>query len=103
MLTAVDVTLVASDSEGLPVTIKEPAGGTPVASVPVGDVPDPVAGLPGWALARRRPRAPAVPVLRAIDTHSDPRLRAGLEQFACARVARRTLDLDEALTGEEGR
>ena len=50
VMNAVDVTLMTSDREGSPVTIKESlACMTPVVSVAVGDVAELIAGLPGCA------------------------------------------------------
>jgi glycosyltransferase involved in cell wall biosynthesis len=103
VMNAVDVTLMTSDSEGSPVTIKESlACATPVVSVPVGDVPGLLDGLPGCAIAPRDPRALADGVLRALAAGRDPALRARVEEFSEARVARRTLDLYEAVLGGRG-
>jgi glycosyltransferase involved in cell wall biosynthesis len=100
VMNAVDVTLMTSDSEGAPVTIKESlACTTPVVSVAVGDVAEVIAGLPGCAIAPRDPRALAQAVLRAVGAGRDPLLRARAEAFSEPRMARRTLDLYEAVLG----
>jgi glycosyltransferase involved in cell wall biosynthesis len=100
VMNAVDVTLMTSDSEGAPVTIKESlACTTPVVSVAVGDVPEVIASLPGCAIAPRDARALAQGVLRAVGADRDPALRARAEEFSEPRMARRTLDLYEAILG----
>ena len=50
-MNAVDVTLLTSDWEGSPGAVRESlACQTPVVSVPVGDVPNVLSGLPGCAV-----------------------------------------------------
>jgi glycosyltransferase involved in cell wall biosynthesis len=83
-----DTTVVAlsSRSEGSPVALIEAlAAGRPVAAVPVGGVPDVLAGRPGAVLARdRSPEALAVAVLEAID---DVRHLEGAQRGRSAAVA----------------
>ena len=94
VMNAVDVTLMTSDDEGSPVTIKESlACATPVVSVPVADVSRLIAGLPGCAVAPREPNALAAEVLRALDAPRRPELRERVEAFSRPRVAQRTLAL----------
>jgi teichuronic acid biosynthesis glycosyltransferase TuaC len=103
VMNAVDVTLMTSDSEGSPVTIKESlACNTPVVSVPVGDVPDLIAGLPGCTIAPRSKDALAAGVLRALEAPRDPALRARVEPFSSSSVARRTLALYESVAQGRG-
>jgi len=98
VMNAVDVTLMTSDSEGAPVTIKESlACATPVVSVPVGDVPAVLAGLPGCTIAPREPEALAHGVLRALGAGRAPALRLRAQEYSEERMARRTLALYEAL------
>jgi glycosyltransferase involved in cell wall biosynthesis len=96
VMNAVDVTLVTSDFEGSPASIKESlACMTPVVSVPVGDLPELLAGLPGCAVAPRDPGALAEAVVAALERGSDPALRRRAEQFSGRRSAERTVALYE--------
>jgi glycosyltransferase involved in cell wall biosynthesis len=88
---AVDVTVMTSDYEGAPVSIKESlACGTPVVSVAVGDVPRTIAGLPGCAIVPRRPEDIAQGVLGALDAGRPAALRQRAERFSNERMAART-------------
>jgi glycosyltransferase involved in cell wall biosynthesis len=94
IMNAVDVTLLTSDSEGSPVAIKESlACSTPVVSVPVGDVPDLIKGLPGCAVAPREPQALADAVLTALRSERDSMLRDRVLAYDVARVAQRVVDV----------
>jgi teichuronic acid biosynthesis glycosyltransferase TuaC len=96
----VDVTLMTSDFEGSPVSIKESlACMTPVVSVPVGDVPELLARLPGCEIAPRDPVVLADAVLRALEHGSDPGLRWRVERLSRSHVAKRTLALYESVLG----
>jgi glycosyltransferase involved in cell wall biosynthesis len=98
VMNAVDVMLMTSDFEGSPVSVKESlACMTPVVSVPVGDVPEALAGLPGCAVAPRDPVALADAVLRAFDCGGDPALRQRAERLSRRRVAERTIALYESV------
>jgi glycosyltransferase involved in cell wall biosynthesis len=99
-MNAVDVTLMTSDFEGSPVSIKESlACATPVVSVPVGDVPDLLAGLPGCQIAPRDPFALADAVLRALEHGADPVLRKRVERLSRRHVAERTVAMYESVLG----
>jgi teichuronic acid biosynthesis glycosyltransferase TuaC len=94
VMNAVDVTLMTSDFEGSPVSIKESlACMTPVVSVPVGDLPELLAGLPGCAVAPRDSVALADAVLTAFGCGRDPTLRRRAETYSLERVAARILEL----------
>jgi glycosyltransferase involved in cell wall biosynthesis len=94
VMNAVDVTLMTSIFEGSPVAAKESlACMTPVVSVPVGDMPQLLAGLPGCAIAPRRAGPLADAVLRALEHGGDPELRRRAERFSSARSAERTVAL----------
>ena len=55
-MAACDAMLLTSDREGAPVAVREAmASGLPVVSVPVGDVPELIAGTEGCYLAERNP------------------------------------------------
>ena len=91
VMNAVDVTLVTSDFEGSPVAVKESlACTTPVVSVPVGDLPQLLDGLPGCAIVPRDPVALADAILRAFASGRDPMLRQRAERLSRRRVAERT-------------
>lgn len=95
---AVDVTLMVSDREGSPVTVRESlASATPVVSVEVGDVAEVVAGLPGCGIFSRHPSALARGVLDALTTGRHPDLRRRAEQTSRRRVAERVAALYTAV------
>lgn len=98
VMNAVDVTLMTSDFEGSPVAIKESlACMTPVVSVPVGDVPELLQGLPGCAVVPREPSALADAVLHAIEQGGDPLLRQRAHRLSRHRVAERLVALYETV------
>jgi teichuronic acid biosynthesis glycosyltransferase TuaC len=94
VLNAVDVTLVTSDWEGSPVTVRESlACQTPVVSVPVGDLPRVLADLPGCSVLPRDPAALAYAVLEALSVGRAPELRARAELYSRQRVAERVMTI----------
>lgn len=104
VLNAVDVTVMTSDSEGSPVTIKESlACETPVVSVPVGDVPDVISGLPGCFVAPRDPRALGSAIVRSIEVGRSPSLRARAEEYSGPQVAARLIDVYRSVLAAYGR
>ena len=95
VMNAADVVLLTSDSEGSPVTVKEAlACGTPVVSVPVGDVATVLGGLPGCAIVPREPSLLADAVL-ASRTVRDPSLRQRALEFSYERMADQILKIYE--------
>jgi glycosyltransferase involved in cell wall biosynthesis len=75
-IAAADVTLMTSDWEGSPLTVRESlACETPVVSVPVGDVEETLDGLPGCEVAPRDPAALAAAVRRALAASRSSALR----------------------------
>ena len=75
-IAAADVTLMTSDWEGSPVTVRESlACTTPVVSVPVGDVEETLEGLPGCEVAPRDPATLAAAVRRALAAPRSSELR----------------------------
>ena len=98
VMNAVDVTLVTSDFEGSPVAVKESlACTTPVVSVPVGDLPQLLSGLPGCAIVPRDPVALADAIVRAFASGRDPMLRKRADRLSRRRVAERTIALYESV------
>lgn len=94
VMNAVDVTLMTSLFEGSPVAAKESlACMTPVVSVPVGDMPELLAGLPGCAVAPRSAGPLADAVLRAFERGGDTALRRRAEQFSAMRTAEQIVAL----------
>jgi glycosyltransferase involved in cell wall biosynthesis len=93
-MSAADVMLMTSDREGSPVTVKESlACATPVVSVPVGDVGDVIAGLPGCAITARDPASLAAAVLRALETPRSPALRDRALTYGRGATAARVIDV----------
>jgi teichuronic acid biosynthesis glycosyltransferase TuaC len=96
VMSAVDVMLMTSLSEGSPVAARESlACETPVVSVAVGDVPELLAGLPGCAVCERNPAALAGGVLRALEAGRATSFRDRAEEYARERVAGRVLAVYE--------
>lgn len=101
VMNAVDVTLMTSTFEGSPVAAKESlACMTPVVSVPVGDMPELLAGLPGCAVAPRSAGSLAEAVLAAFESGRDMALRRRAEQYSGARSAERTIALYRDIVGK---
>jgi glycosyltransferase involved in cell wall biosynthesis len=93
VMNAVDVVLLTSDSEGSPVAVKEAlACMTPVVSVPVGDVPTVLRGVPGCAIVPREPRLLAEALL-AVRRIRDPAMRVRALEFSHDRIAAQTLEI----------
>ncbi len=80
VMNAVDAVLLTSDWEGSPVAVKEAlACATPVVAVPVGDVREVLAGLPGCAIVPRDPGLLAAAVLTAVTVRDDALRRRALD------------------------
>lgn len=99
VLGAADLTLMTSHFEGSPVTVRESlACGTPVVSVPVGDVAHQLAGLPGCAVADADPELLAAAAAAALARSPG---RAELAAAVRGRTDRATIaDRLLALYGE---
>jgi teichuronic acid biosynthesis glycosyltransferase TuaC len=94
VLNAVDVTVMTSDSEGSPVTIKESlACETPVVSVDVGDVPDVISGLPGCFVVPRDPSRIGAAILRSLAAGKSSALREQAKRYSGRRIAEAVLDV----------
>jgi glycosyltransferase involved in cell wall biosynthesis len=95
-LAAADVTLMTSDWEGSPLTVRESlACETPVVSVPVGDVAETLEGLPGCEIAPRDPAALAAAVRRALAGARSSALRERALATSRPRTARRVASVYE--------
>ena len=104
VLNAVDVTLMTSDREGSPLTVRESlACMTPVVSVEVGDVAAVVDGLPGCGIYPRQPHALAEGVLEAFGAERHPDLRERAGQTSRPRVAERLAALYAAVARTDSR
>jgi teichuronic acid biosynthesis glycosyltransferase TuaC len=87
---AVDVTVLTSDREGSPVTVRESLSCmTPVVSVEVGDVPKVLAGLPGCGIFPSEPKALARGVLEALESGRELVLRRRAERYSRRLAAER--------------
>jgi glycosyltransferase involved in cell wall biosynthesis len=103
-LNAASVTVMTSDSEGSPVTIKESlASRTPVVSVPVGDVAELIVGLPGCAIVGRDPHALASAILTALEAGHPAILRERVEPFSRQHAAQQVLTVYEGVVRAYGR
>jgi teichuronic acid biosynthesis glycosyltransferase TuaC len=90
VLNAVDVTVMTSDREGSPVTVRESlACMTPVVSVEVGDVAQVISDLPGCGVFPRQPQELALGVLDALAAERHPDLRRRAQETSRRRVAER--------------
>ena len=78
------------------------ACGTPVVSVPAGDVEALLAGLPGCSVEPRDPEALARAVVRAASAGHDPGLRSRVEEFSIPQIAERTRRIYEETLSVEG-
>lgn len=97
VMNAADATLMTSDSEGSPIAVRESlACETPVVSVPVGDVPEVLDGLPGCAIASRQPSELAEKLLEALRAGKHPSLRARAELTARPSIAARLVSVYDA-------
>jgi glycosyltransferase involved in cell wall biosynthesis len=96
LMNAVDATMMTSDSEGSPVTVRESlACATPVVSVPVGDVETVLSDLPGCAVVDRDAALLADALHAALDADRNPVLRARAELTSRQRTAERLVQLYE--------
>jgi teichuronic acid biosynthesis glycosyltransferase TuaC len=94
VLNAVDVSVMTSDREGSPVTVRESlACMTPVVSVDVGDVPKVLAGLPGCGVFKSDPKALARGVQQALEAGRHEALRHRAERYSRRLAAQRLAEL----------
>ena len=99
-MNAVDAVLMTSNYEGSPVAVKEAlACCTPVVSVPVADVPNLIAGLPGCEVVPRVPKELGAAVLRAVRAGKSLALRDRVEPFSRIEMAAEVRRVYEATLG----
>jgi teichuronic acid biosynthesis glycosyltransferase TuaC len=95
-MSACDVLVLASNTEGSPMVIKEAmASNLPIVSVHVGDVPEIIGDTPGCALAERDPADMARKLLAALREPRRTEGRARVEHLRHDQVARRVLEVYE--------
>ena len=100
LMNGVNVTVMTSDAEGSPVAVRESlACTTPVVSVPVGDVAEVLAGLPGCGIYPRRPHELARGVLRGLSAERSPELRRRAERYSRKRTAERLVAVYRRIVG----
>jgi glycosyltransferase involved in cell wall biosynthesis len=93
-INAADVTVMTSDYEGSPVTVKESlASLTPVVSVPVGDTRTLLDGLPGCAIVERDPAAIGDAIVSSITAERSVALRQRVEPYGREALARQVIDV----------
>ena len=93
-MNAADVTVMTSVFEGSPVTVKESlACGTPVVSVPVGDVERLLTGLTGCAVVPRDPDLIGDALVKAVAGGRRPELRERAAVFGRPRIAEKVVDV----------
>lgn len=104
LLQAVDCLLMTSDKEGSPQVVKEAlACGTPIVSVPVGDVAWLTEGVDGCWLAERNPDDIAAKIQSALDFKGKTRGRERLESIGLdnTQVAARLVSLYKKVKGKK--
>lgn len=98
LMNAASVAVLTSDTEGLPVAVREAlASMTPVVSVAVGSVPEVLAGLDGCTIAERDPAALGDAIAGALTLDRLPAWRARAEETSGTVVAGRLAELYEAV------
>jgi glycosyltransferase involved in cell wall biosynthesis len=93
-LSAADVLVFPSRSEGSPNAVKEAmAAELPIVSSPVGDVPALLGTVPGCFVCPPEPEPMAEAVLSALEVGRTPQARAAITPLALDAVARRVLEV----------
>lgn len=99
-LNAADVTVLTSDHEGSPVTIRESlACETPVVAVSAGDAPSVLHGLPGCSIVARKAEALAGGIEAALVAGRHPAWRERALKSSRTAVAEQVRDLYECVVG----
>jgi glycosyltransferase involved in cell wall biosynthesis len=103
MMNSADVAVLTSDTEGMPVAVREAlAVETPVVSVAVGSVPRVLDGLEGCSVVPRDGEHIGDAIVSALHLARAPQWRARAEETSGATVAARLLALYITLVREAG-
>lgn len=93
-MSAADVLLFPSLSEGSPNTVKEAmACELPIVSTPVGDVPTRLAGVKGTFVVEPDAREMASALMQALEVGRTPDARDAVRELSTERVAQRVLEV----------
>jgi teichuronic acid biosynthesis glycosyltransferase TuaC len=104
VMNAVDVSVITSVAEGSPMVVKESlACETPVVSVPVGDVPEMLANLPGCAIVPRDAQRLADAIISALAAERDHSLRDRVSPFSRPRIAEQVAAVYESAVKRRSR
>ncbi len=102
LMNAVDVGVLTSDTEGSPVAVREAlACNTPVVSVPVGSVPDVLAGLVGCSVQPYEPRRLGDAIVAALASGRPEGLRERALETSGAAVASDLVELYARVLGRQ--
>jgi len=102
-MSAGDVLVLVSDSEGSPMVIKEAmACNLPIVSVAVGDVPDVISGTDGCYLCTQDPRDVAEKLEMALKRGDRTNGREKLAYLGIGPISRRVIAVYEQLVEEKG-
>ena len=97
-MSAADVLLLPSRSEGSPNVVKEAmAAELPVVATPVGDVDELLRGVPGSHVRPADPAALAEALSLALEHGRSPQARRAVAPLDIAAVARRTIEIYESV------
>jgi glycosyltransferase involved in cell wall biosynthesis len=99
-MAACDVLVLTSNHEASPCAIKEAlACNLPIVAVPVGDIPQRIAGVAGCHLCDRSPDDVAAKLALALATGDRSDGRRKVEAISLERIARRTIGVYERALG----
>jgi teichuronic acid biosynthesis glycosyltransferase TuaC len=99
-MSAADALLVTSRAEGSPNVVKEAmASALPVVSTPVGDVQERLRGVAGGYLSQPQPDLLASALVLALRSGRAPESRQAVSMLGLSAVARRVLEVYEAVLG----
>jgi teichuronic acid biosynthesis glycosyltransferase TuaC len=103
-MSACDALVLTSAAEGSPMVVKEAmACNLPVVSVPVGDVPDVVAGTEGCALTTWEPSDIAAALVGLLRGRRRTDGRARMDRYRHDHIARRLIEVYQKAAGSRGK